>query len=55
MIYFLIGYKFELNDKTKLFIEYDGQSGFTDIFKINNGDAVRNGRSSLNLGVLFNL
>ena len=50
-----IGYKFNLNDTTKLYIEYDGQSGFTDIFEINPGDSVRNGRSSFNVGVLFNL
>jgi len=52
---FGIGYKFEIDDNIKLFIEYDAQSGLTDIFEVNNGDAVRNGRSSLNLGVLFSL
>ena len=50
-----IGYKFDLGDNAKLFIEYDAQSGVTDIFENNEGDAVRNGRSSLNVGVLFNL
>jgi opacity protein-like surface antigen len=50
-----IGYKFEISDRTKLYIEYDGQAGLSDIFEDNSGDAVRNNRSSLNLGVLFNL
>jgi opacity protein-like surface antigen len=52
---FGIGYKFEIDDNIKLFIEYDGQSGFSDIFEENAGDAIRNGRSSLNIGVLFSL
>lgn len=50
-----IGYKFEVNDNTKLFIEFDGQSGLTDIFEDNPWDAIRNTRSSLNFGLLFNL
>jgi opacity protein-like surface antigen len=52
---FGIGYKFEIDDNIKLFIEYDGQSGFSDIFEENAGDAIRNGRSSLNIGALFSL
>jgi opacity protein-like surface antigen len=52
---FGIGYKFEIDDNIKLYIEYDGQSGFSDIFEENSGDAVRNGRSSFNIGALFNL
>ena len=52
---FGIGYKFELDDNIKLFIEYDGQSGFTDVFENNRGSAVRNGRSSFNIGALFSL
>ncbi|WP_452224709.1 porin family protein [Lacinutrix chionoecetis] len=52
---FGIGYKFEIADNTKLFIEYDGQSGLSDIFENNEGDSVRNGRSSINVGVLFAL
>ena len=50
-----IGYKFEIADNTKIYIEYDGQSGVSDVFKDNAGDAVRNGRSSFNVGVLFSL
>ncbi|WP_299255270.1 porin family protein [uncultured Lacinutrix sp.] len=52
---FGIGYKFEIADNTKLYVEYDGQSGFSDIFKENAGSSVRNGRSSFNVGVLFAL
>jgi len=50
-----LGYKFSLARKsnTFLFVEFAGQSGLTDIFKENSGDAVRNGRSSLNVGVIF--
>ncbi|MCF4101880.1 PorT family protein [Gillisia sp. M10.2A] len=49
------GYKFRIDDNIKLYVEYDGQSGLTEIFEENSGDAIRNGRSSLNVGVLFNL
>jgi len=52
---FGIGYKFELDDNIKLFIEYDGQSGLTDVFENNTGSAIRNGRSSFNIGALFSL
>ncbi|RKE94729.1 porin family protein [Ichthyenterobacterium magnum] len=52
---FGIGYKFEINDNIKLFVEYDGQSGFSDIFEENAGDSIRNGRSSFNVGALFSL
>ncbi|WP_055446208.1 porin family protein [Lacinutrix mariniflava] len=52
---FGIGYKFEIADNTKLYIEYDGQSGVSDVFKNNEGDSVTNGRSSFNVGVLFSL
>lgn len=50
-----IGYKFVISDRTKLYIEYDGQSGLIDIFEDNSGDVIKNNRSSLNVGVLFNL
>jgi hypothetical protein len=50
-----IGYKFEISNNTKLFFEFDGQSGLTDIFEENLGPSVRNGRSSLNMGLLFGL
>jgi len=50
-----IGYKFQVGDNIKLFVEYDGQAGFTDVFEENSGDAIRNARSSINIGALFNL
>lgn len=50
-----IGYKFPIAENANMFIEYDGQGGFTDVFANNTGDAVRNSRSSFNIGVLFNL
>lgn len=48
-----IGYKFNIAENTKLYIEYDEQAGFTDIFEENNGDAISNRRSSFNVGILF--
>jgi hypothetical protein len=50
-----IGYKFPIAENTFMFIEYDGQGGFLDVFEDNLGDAVRNSRSSFNLGILFPL
>lgn len=50
---FGIGYKFQIANNTKLYFEYDGQSGFADIFKNGLSDSTRNGRSSVNVGVLF--
>lgn len=50
-----IGYKFEIAENTMLYFEYDEQSGFADIFEVNEGDAILNRRMSLNIGVLFNL
>ncbi len=50
-----IGHKFNIGTNTKLFIEYDGQSGLLDVFEENLGNSVSNGRSSFNLGLLFNL
>ncbi len=50
-----IGYKFPIAENVNMFIEYDGQGGFTDVFANNTGDSVRNSRSSFNFGVLFNL
>jgi opacity protein-like surface antigen len=51
-----IGYKFDIADNTKLYIEYDAQSGFSDVFKVSDSNvSVRNARGSFNVGVLFNL
>ena len=47
-----IGVKIPVGDH-KIFIEYGAQSGFTDIFEQNSGEAIRNGRSSLNVGFTF--
>jgi len=48
-----IGVKIPLNNKLKLFLEYEGQSGFNDIFQENDYDAVTNSRSSFNIGLNF--
>jgi len=50
-----IGCKFRVSNNAQLFVEFDGQSGFMDIFEDNIGETVRNTRSSLNFGVLFGL
>ncbi len=51
-----IGVKFPISEKAKIFLEYDGQSGFSNIIKTTfDNSSARNGRSSLNLGVLFTL
>nr|WP_321222684.1 porin family protein [uncultured Psychroserpens sp.] len=52
---FGIGYKFPIGENAKLYIEYDEQYGFIDIFKDNIGNSVINSRGSFNVGVLFNL
>lgn len=49
-----IGVKIPLNDKLRLFIEYDYQSGFSDVFKENYfEDEVTTGRGALNVGLNF--
>ncbi|HPF10583.1 MAG TPA: porin family protein [Flavobacteriaceae bacterium] len=50
-----LGVQFPLTQKgsSKLFVELAGQAGFTDIFKDNEGDAVRNRKNSLNIGITF--
>jgi len=48
-----IGVKFPVSNHAKLFIELDGQGGFTNIFK--DGDTLQNERTSINFGVLFPL
>ncbi|WP_437400014.1 porin family protein [Flagellimonas lutimaris] len=50
-----IGYKFKVSENAQLFVEFDGQSGFVDIFEENYWSSVNNARSSLNFGVLFGL
>lgn len=49
---FSIGYKYEITDNTKLFLEYDAQYGIKNIIA---GDyRVWNTRSAYNIGVLIN-
>ncbi len=52
-----IGVKFPVSDNAKLFIEYDGQSGFSNIAggESDSSITLRNGRSAFNIGVLFDL
>jgi len=50
-----IGYKFPISEEVKLFVEYDAQSGLTDIFEYSEMDTVRNGRSSFNIGAIFTI
>ena len=46
-----IGVKIPVSDKLKLFFEYEGQGGVSDIFKVNEFSRVTNSRSSLNHGL----
>ncbi len=48
-----IGVKIPVSDKLKLFFEYEGQSGVSDIFKVNEFSRVTNSRSSFNIGINF--
>lgn len=48
-----IGHKFPIADNVNLFIEYEAQTGLIDIAEENSGDAIRNGRSALNAGLVF--
>jgi hypothetical protein len=49
-----IGIKIPINDKTKFFIEYDGQGGVSNIFKYtSDGSSLQNVRESFNIGINF--
>jgi len=48
-----IGVKIPVSDKIKIFMEFDGQGGSTDIFKDNPYSNVTNSRSSFNVGINF--
>ncbi len=52
---FGIGVKIPVTEYLKIFIEYDGQSGFSEIFKENEGSSVTNNRGAFNVGVNFML
>lgn len=48
-----IGVKIPVSDKLKVFLEYDGQNGFSDVFNNNQGDIVTGARSAFNIGLNF--
>jgi len=52
-IAFGAGVKFRISEKLKLFVEYDEQTGFTEIFENNDNSKIFNARLSLNVGVNF--
>jgi len=52
---FGIGVKIPLSDKLKLTLEYDRQSGFSNISKTPSTPTIRNSRESLNVGLNFML
>ncbi|MBS1530003.1 MAG: PorT family protein [Bacteroidetes bacterium] len=53
-IAFGIGVKIPVSNRAKLFFEYDGQGGLTNVFTQSDG-TYQNIRSSLNFGVIFPL
>ncbi|RCH54010.1 hypothetical protein DJ568_14070 [Mucilaginibacter hurinus] len=48
-----IGVRFPVAEKTRLFIELNGQSGDSDVLKDNTGSPLRNSVSSVNIGLAF--
>ncbi len=50
---FGLGVKVPVSDKARILFEYQAQSGFAEIFDVNDGETVRNGRSSFNVGIVF--
>lgn len=48
-----IGVKIPVSDKLKISIEYDGQGGFSDVFKDSDGYRIQNSRNSFNVGINF--
>jgi hypothetical protein len=48
-----IGYRHQVTNSAKLFIELDGQNGFIDLFENRAFNDFRLNRTSLNLGVVF--
>lgn len=50
-----IGVKIPLTDTLRLFIEYEGQGGMSDIFKENEDTRITNSKSAFNIGVNFML
>ncbi len=50
-----IGIKIPVSNNAKLFIEYDGQSGVSNIFNSGDGSSVQNVRESINIGFVFSV
>jgi opacity protein-like surface antigen len=48
-----IGVKIPVSNKLKLFFEYDGQGGFSEVLKNSSNSDITNTRSSLNVGLNF--
>ena len=48
-----VGVKIPVSNKVKLSLEYEGQSGFLDIFKGMDGPSVTNSRGAFNIGLHF--
>lgn len=48
-----IGVKIPVSDKLKISLEYEGQGGYSNIFKESDGSRVQNSRTSFNVGVNF--
>ena len=48
-----IGTKIPVSDNAKIFFEYDGQGGVSNLFKGGDGYSVQNVRESINFGVVF--
>ena len=51
-IAFGLGVKIPISDKAKLFFEYEGEGGFTNVFTQSDG-TYQNIRSSINIGLIF--
>lgn len=47
------GVKFPISEKLKIFVEYDEQTGLSEIFEKNSNSRMTNARLSLNVGVNF--
>lgn len=48
-----IGVKFPISNRSKFYIEYDGQTGLGNIFQSSNGASVRSARAGFNVGLTF--
>lgn len=48
-----VGVKIPVSDKLKIYLEYDGQGGMSNIFKDNQGNRITGSRSAFNVGLNF--